>query len=307
MNHSNRNHNNSLRSYILVLAVPILLFFIPGIALLVTGVNQIIYEYSSKDWPRAEGKIFTSKVTSYTSKRTYYRANIIYEYKTSGKEYSSSEINFWITSDLDEEKIRGVVAKYPVGKSVLVYYDPDNPTIAVLEPEPSWLNIGFFFGPIIFIAGLWLCLFLLQYKKFLTDDIYQRAKIIVVGISLFLGVGIMSLAAARDINWTVFIISVIGIISAMEIWIAKRKAEGKWVRQAQINNSKNTSSHSPLIYLIKPVLIVLFGMIPFAFLGLFFSVFLGLLIGASAEVAVRASLGSLPSIQKPNTVDTGAI
>jgi hypothetical protein len=36
---------------------------------------------------------------------------------------------------------RGVVAKYPVGSQVLVYYDPSNPSDAVLEKKArsQWL------------------------------------------------------------------------------------------------------------------------------------------------------------------------
>ncbi len=60
---------------------------------------------------------------------------IWYEYEVDDKVYKSDRVNYGFTGSSDEAFATEYIEKYPIGKTVKVYYDPKNPQKAVLEPE----------------------------------------------------------------------------------------------------------------------------------------------------------------------------
>lgn len=72
---------------------------------------------------------------------------IHYEYSVDGKIYESNVVNYGNTGSSNRSFAEGYVNRYPVGKPVLVYYDPQQPEKAVLEPlvkdyEMVYLIVG---------------------------------------------------------------------------------------------------------------------------------------------------------------------
>jgi hypothetical protein len=66
-----------------------------------------------------------------------YDYSVEYEYTVDGKSHRSDEITF---ADPPRRSVRGWVVKgrarkYPLGKTVTVYYDPHDPSFSVLELE----------------------------------------------------------------------------------------------------------------------------------------------------------------------------
>jgi hypothetical protein len=104
-------------------------------------VNQV------RRWKATSGRIVQSRVRQATARvlrsipiyqhRTAIRyvPHIVYEYRVDTAVYRASRREMgpvWYASDpAGAEKI---VARYPVGKAVMVYYDPDDPIQAVLNP-----------------------------------------------------------------------------------------------------------------------------------------------------------------------------
>ena len=76
-------------------------------------------------------------------------AKISYEYTVGGKRYVSSKISFSVFTT----NPRQVVARYPKGKTVRVYYHPEKPNQAVLVPGAAPAN----YAPYIF-AGVFIML-----------------------------------------------------------------------------------------------------------------------------------------------------
>ncbi len=100
----------------------------------------------SAGWPATQGKIVLSTVMTSTTRhrtdsgmwveRTSYFPKVRYEYSVLGKAYTGERIAFGAakghSAPADAEK---VLARYPVGATVTVYYNPRDPAEAVLERE----------------------------------------------------------------------------------------------------------------------------------------------------------------------------
>jgi hypothetical protein len=94
-------------------------------------------------WPSVRGRIVTSEVTTTAVKtgrvfRESLVANTVYSYSVNGRNFRGDArrvvpMLHFETEGTPEE----IVGKYPVGKSVTVYYDPNNPADALLTPVPA--------------------------------------------------------------------------------------------------------------------------------------------------------------------------
>jgi hypothetical protein len=116
------------------------------------------------------GKILSSRVVSYyegggrgRGKREQdlrYRYAILYSFAVAGKNYTSHEVDF--TSRLGSRTpayAQRYTKKYPVGRTVTVYYKADEPSLAVLEPQNRiggllWF-LGLLAGFILSLLGIW--------------------------------------------------------------------------------------------------------------------------------------------------------
>ena len=82
-----------------------------------------------------------------------YSSSISYRYTVDGEEFVSSQISMAKKFDAYVSTFSGRgdaayeatwLAKYPVGKHVTVYYNPNNPANALLERDEAWLAYLFF-------------------------------------------------------------------------------------------------------------------------------------------------------------------
>ena len=86
-----------------------------------------------------------------------YSAEITYEYHMADVHYESARLAFG-TMSASAGYARGILNRYPVGKKVLVHYDPGNPELAVLETGVhggAWIALGV--GTVFVLAG-WMFL-----------------------------------------------------------------------------------------------------------------------------------------------------
>ena len=109
----------------------------------------------SKKWPTVEGKIVSSRVArEEDSDGVSYGADISYSYNIEGSEYTSRTFHVGDFIIIGSGGLKGSVerkvAKYPMWKTVEVFYNPDDRAQAVLEPGvPTIIEI---------IAFIMLCL-----------------------------------------------------------------------------------------------------------------------------------------------------
>lgn len=136
------------------LAILTLAMFAGGIFLLAWGGYEMKRAYESRTWPDTQGTV----TSSYIGKRSHrdsnnstsivYTPKIRYQYQVEGKHYTCNRIGFGGESGGKRSKAKKVVDKYPSGKKVTVYYNPQDPKIAVLK---AGFSLGALFA---FLAGI---------------------------------------------------------------------------------------------------------------------------------------------------------
>ena len=111
---------------------------------------------ASAEWPSTEGTVTDSEVIrSQDDDGVQYKPEVLYSYQVEEEDYQQSNIRYdgnWSTNS--PTYANKTVKKYPVGKAVDVYYDPEDAFEAVLEPGTSWASYSLVaFGGVFFLIG----------------------------------------------------------------------------------------------------------------------------------------------------------
>ena len=98
---------------------------------------------ASKEWPTVEGIIAHAELNKSRDSdgNDMYSANINYDYVVDGKQLNSSGVRTVDGSTSSKNSVKKTLRKYAKGTKVTVFYDPEFPNSAVLEP-----GTGFLFG-----------------------------------------------------------------------------------------------------------------------------------------------------------------
>ena len=133
-----------------------------GILISLWGYKILEDAQKSEDWPTVEGRVMSSKLKSHNNSRwnsITYSVQILFKYTVQDKVYLSDKFSFEQTRSKDLTSVRRIVDGYPAGKYVQLFYDPDNPGVAVLDPRPKGrsyvlLGVGIALGLIGFLGFL---------------------------------------------------------------------------------------------------------------------------------------------------------
>lgn len=147
-------------------------FLLGGVALLFIGGQSVIDGVSSRNWNKAEGVIEISSVVEKTRSgkkkaRKSFKPEISYTYTVDGERHFGDRIVFGPTSYYtllrgNRERAREVVAKYPEGSTVSVFYSPNNHSHCVLE---AGLQFTACVKPVLGFAFMMAGVFLLRSSK----------------------------------------------------------------------------------------------------------------------------------------------
>jgi hypothetical protein len=137
-----------------------LVFIAIGGAIIRYAMRMAAKARQSLSWPSVEGEIAHSAVLYQTSTSTTtggtstYKADIAYRYKINGANYSSSRISI-VDFSSTPGRARSIVERYPDQSRVLVYYNPSDPSEAVLEPGAAGgINLLYLVGGAFAASGL---------------------------------------------------------------------------------------------------------------------------------------------------------
>ncbi len=129
------------------------LFVVVGIGISGTGVSILMEAVRSTEWPQVDGAVTSSETdvdvqpnSGGRGMNTRYIADVVYRYAVAGQRYSSDQLGFVRVWTGDERDAQSVQRRYPVGARVRVSYDPDDPSVAVLQPgvtRSSVVVLGF--------------------------------------------------------------------------------------------------------------------------------------------------------------------
>lgn len=114
----------------------------------ITGAFDVFIGYNiwrqmqAESWPTVAGEVTRSEVESSSdSDGTTYSAEISFRYEVSGQPYEADTWRFGAWGSSDSSEARDVVKRYPVGQSVEVRYNPDDPASAVLEAGVQGMDL----------------------------------------------------------------------------------------------------------------------------------------------------------------------
>jgi hypothetical protein len=121
-----------------VLGALAILFIVLGLVGFRAG-GRVLYSAS------ANGQIVSSRLNEYADKQGahHYRPMVIFSYPVEAERYMSNHIASGVADSTNAAAAERIVARYPVGRTVTVFYDPLDPQHAVLEPGTNpWLFIA---------------------------------------------------------------------------------------------------------------------------------------------------------------------
>jgi hypothetical protein len=97
-------------------------------------VRFAVQQAQTQSWPTASGRIESARVVTSTDSEggTAYHAKISYGYTVNGQRHHGERIRF-TTETSGSRSARRTVGKYPVGREVIVHFNPRDPAEAVLE------------------------------------------------------------------------------------------------------------------------------------------------------------------------------
>ena len=140
----------------------VLIFGIIGVVMLVKYFHDKKKAEESQNWSSAPGRITESYVRREESTdsegymTTSYYPEVRYNYEFLGSEYTGDKIAFGGKVGGNQKKAQANLVQHPVGKNVIIYYDPNNPEDAILERKmsgKSMLIIGVVFTLIAFCTA----------------------------------------------------------------------------------------------------------------------------------------------------------
>lgn len=152
--------------------MPLFGFLLPLSAIFV-GIGAFVQYFmqgkqvsGSMRWPTVLGKITDVGIVAEERReddddgririKALYRPDVQYAYAVGGREFHSNAWKWgWTAFYPDEASARAPVAKYAVGASIPVFYDPENPEVAILEPgNTDGRGVQFVFGAAFVLAGI---------------------------------------------------------------------------------------------------------------------------------------------------------
>jgi len=101
------------------------------------AAREIAGGLRSRSFVKTSGEVSSSTLTPHTGKGVSYTADLVYEYTVNGRTFTGSKVGYggWTGRASD------VVDAHPAGSAAVVFFDPANPSDAVLETGLSGRNL----------------------------------------------------------------------------------------------------------------------------------------------------------------------
>jgi hypothetical protein len=131
-----------------------------GIWLVYSQMERLEQYVHLRDWKSVSGKIIDSRVVGERA----FRPEIVYEYQVETVTYRDStslDPPGFGGRNAKHDAAAGVASEYPVGKAVMIHYDPADPSISRLKITPPWSVYGrtglggFMFGVGLLLAAIY--------------------------------------------------------------------------------------------------------------------------------------------------------
>ena len=140
------------------------------------GLWMINKGMQSENWDKGTATITSSEIEKtesrskdaqgFTQTSTSYSVTVKYSYTVEGRNYEGNTVGFGTMSHNERSDAQEELKSYPKGKTIDVYYDPENPSDSVLNKGVFWpMYIVIFLMVIILIGSIWASFALTKYLK----------------------------------------------------------------------------------------------------------------------------------------------
>ena len=130
----------------------------------------------SENWDKGTATINSSEIEKterkskdaqgFTQTSTSYSLRVKYSYTVEGTTYDGNTIGFGRMSHNERSDAQEELKSYPKGKTIDVYYDPENPSDSVLNKGVFWpMYIVIAVMVIMLIGSIWASFALTKYLK----------------------------------------------------------------------------------------------------------------------------------------------
>ena len=140
------------------------------------GLWMINKGMQSENWDKGTATITSSEIEKtesrskdaqgFTQTSTSYSVTVKYSYTVEGSNYEGNTVGFGTMSHNERSDAQEELKSYPKGKTIDVYYDPENPSDSVLNKGVFWpMYIVIVVMVIILIGSIWASFALTKYLK----------------------------------------------------------------------------------------------------------------------------------------------
>jgi hypothetical protein len=140
------------------------------------GLWMINKGIQSENWDKGTATITSSEIEKtesrskdaqgFTQTSTSYSVRVTYAYTVEGNNYEGNTVGFGTMSHNERSDAQEELKSYPKGKTIDVYYDPENPSDSVLNKGVFWpMYIVIVVMVIMLIGSIWASFALTKYLK----------------------------------------------------------------------------------------------------------------------------------------------
>ncbi len=126
-----------------------LAFLLLGMWCLALGTIKATEGLKARSWPKAKGRVISSRIQEMKTQQKIRIARLCFDidylYLVGDEVYDGHRVNVGWRCFGSESKINEMARRYPSGRQVDVYYNPQNPSISMLEPGLDW-SVFFLWG-----------------------------------------------------------------------------------------------------------------------------------------------------------------
>ncbi|RYG16300.1 MAG: DUF3592 domain-containing protein [Chitinophagaceae bacterium] len=143
------------------------------------GYQSYRMQSNARNWPDTSGVVASSKIVESESRKPVYQPSVVTQYIVGGKEYVTHDIYYnqsssWSNSNEYAFQMR---SKYYPGKQVRVYYNPDDPYIAVLDIRVRWSTYIFMgVGGLFALLGMWMFYFSIKQTYLFVTQLLNKSE-----------------------------------------------------------------------------------------------------------------------------------
>ena len=149
------------------------------------GLWMINKGMQSENWDKGTATITSSEIEKtesrskdaqgFTRTSTSFSVRVTYAYTVEGSNYEGNTVGFGTMSHNERSDAQEELKSYPKGKTIEVYYDPENPSDSVIKKGVFWpMYIMISINIIILIGSIWASFALPKYLKRRATDAFAK-------------------------------------------------------------------------------------------------------------------------------------